>query len=276
MPTYEKVNGQWREIWSAHVKVDGFWRDIDLRPHINGDWTPTHRHTIVSDDVKAVRIIYSRNDEIKHPLFPNMKTNLNMPITTVVSGTDGKAYSMYPKGIILNYERFGYEEGKLLFEGRLYLELMNGCFIDVAGTTDTWFNNKDERRKGPTSEIKEVWTTNRIKEMDIRMKYYTLYEAFRYNMYGWNSFFSNQHFLPENPRIEDASDRKKFNPDKPIILNPKKDRPSDFVPYTLIGICRALKPYETMTGAYGIIDHTIEEITVNGVKKPFSVEIYNE
>jgi hypothetical protein len=276
MATYEKVDGVWREVWSAHVKVNGEWRDIDIRPRVQGDWKMAHRHVLMSSDIKAIRMVYSRNDTIKHPLFPNMKTNLNMPVTATVSGTDAGVYSMYPKGIILNYEKFGSEEGKMLFEGHLYLELMNGTFIDVAGTKDTKKNNDDSRRKGPTNEIKEVWSTNRIKDMSIQMKYYTLYETYRYNMYGWNSFFSTKDFLPENPLIEDASDRKKYNPGKPLILIPNKSHADDFVPYALIGVCRVLKPYETMIGAYGILDHTIEEVTVNGVKKPFSVEIYNQ
>jgi len=63
---------------------------------------------------------------------------------------------------------------------------------------------------------------------------------------------------------------------KQLILIPHKRRSNDFVPYARIGICRALKPYETMMGSYGIIDHTIEAITVNGVQKPFSIEVYDK
>lgn len=276
MATYEKVNGVWREVWSAHVKVNGEWRDIDIRPRVNGFWRLSHRHTLTSDDIKALRFIYSPNTKIRHDTFFELDPNPKMPVTMTVSGINAGKYSLYPKGVILNYERFGYEEGIRVYDGHLYIELENGCFIDVGRSKNTGRNNDDERYPGPTREIKEVWATNRIKDMDIRMKYYTLYETFRYNMYGWNSFFSTYNFLPENPRIEDSSDRKKYNPEKQLILIPHKRRSNDFVPYARIGICRALKPYETMMGSYGIIDHTIEAITVNGVQKPFSIEVYDK
>ena len=273
MPSYEKINGKWRELWSAHVKVDGIWRDIDMSGKVNGAWKLSHKHVIEESDIVGFRLIYRVNPDKTHPDFPNLKTNINMPVDFSLSGSN-IGLNDSTKGVVFHYERFGDEEGILMYEGSLYAVLTNGCLVDVGLSKNTKVNNDDLRLPGPCPLIPEVWATSRMKSIDIQLKGYTLFESFRYHMYGWNSLFDTNQFITQDSYTIDEIRRDIKYIEPPRIMMPIEKRLTSFDTVASIGIARNLHTVDTMIGAYGTLDHTIEFIKVNGIVKPFIIEIY--
>lgn len=273
MPAYEKVDGKWRGVWSVHVKVDGVWRDTDMSGKVDELWRSSHKHIIEEPDIVGFRLVYRVNPTKTHPDFPNLKTNLNMPIDFSVSGED-PGMNISTKGVLFHYERFGDEEGILMYEGSLYAVLTNGCLVDVGLSKNTKINNDDERLPGPCADIPEVWATSRMKSIDIQLKGYTLYESFRYHIYGWNSLFDDNQFINKDPYNADEIHRDINYIIPSRIMMPIEKRINSFNPIASIGIARNLNTTDTMIGAYGTLDHTVEHIKVNGIIKPFNIEIH--
>ena len=272
MAIYEKVNGQWREVWSTHVKVDGIWRPTDLLPRVQGSWKTAHNHTLSPDDIKAFHIIYAKCDAV-HDQFPNAYANNRMPVTASVSGRNPNAMDSTTKGMLIHYERFGYEEGKVVYEGKLIAELKNGVLVDVAYPMNYSSDSFDQRIIKPYPGIDEIWVTDRIRHLNINILFFRTYETFRYNMYGWNRVFNSIDFLPPNPEIKDRSVRKvELLGDAQVVL-PLDKREKNAQPVCLIGICRMLQPVETMMGSYGVVEQTFKQVSVNGIPKPFSIRI---
>jgi hypothetical protein len=271
MPVY--VDGSWRDIWGAYVKVDGVWRNVDVSAKADNDWKSSHINNISESDIVAFRMIYKLNPNKEHPLFPNLKTNLNMPVEFSLTGENiGMNYST--KGVLYHYERFGDEEGIMMYEGALYAVLKNGCIAKVSSCTNTKINNDDIRIPGPIPSIPEVWITSRLQSLDIRMEGYILFESFRYHLFGWNSLFDTEQFLLPEPYTKD----KVYQDIKLIserILLPVENRLNTYDSIASIGITRSLTDIDNMIGAYGTLDHTINSIKVNGISKPFVIEIYN-
>lgn len=273
MPAYEKINGVWKEVWGTYVKVDGVWRDVDMSTKVDGVWRTTHVNDIKESDINEFHLIYKLNPNKEYPDYPNLKTNLNMPVTFALTG-DNFGMNDSTKGVIYHYERFGNEQGILMYEAHLYAVLQNGCIIDVSSSKNTKVNNDDQRIPGPTIDIPEVWITSRMKSLSIQLEGYTFYEAFRYHMHGWNSLFdNNQHLLPD-PYTSDIPYRDTNLIDGRILF-PVENRLSSYDNVASIGIARTLTDQENMIGAYGTMDHTIKSIKVNGVSKPFIIDISN-
>lgn len=273
MPAYEKIDGVWREVWSSHVKVDGVWRDIEMSSKVNDEWKTSHIHEIRESDIVGFRMIYKLNPNKQHPLFPDLKTNLNLPVTFALTGDDLEMNGS-TKGVLYHYERFGEEEGILMYEASLYAILNNGCLVDVCLSKNTSVNNDDGRIPSSIPNITEVWATNRMKLLTIQLEGYVLFESYRYHLYGWNSVFDTAQFLLQEPYAIDAPYRDIKIFDSMSIL-PIENRLGTFDTIASIGVARNLKTVDTMYGAYGTIDHTIKSIKVNGVIKPFIIEIYN-
>lgn len=274
MPTYEKIDGVWREVWSAHVNINGVWRDVNMFSKVD-DWKETHRHIIEERDIVGFRLVYKVNPNRVYPQFPELKTNLKIPVEFGLSG-DLNGMNTEIKGAVFHYERFGYEEGIYMYEGSLYAVLKNGCLVDVSLTKDTEVNNDDERILTDIPPgVKQVWATNKTRYLNIEMQAHLSYEMSRYHMYGWNSFFDTEDFIYEGENIEDTNaDKKDLTVIESRIILPTKNRLKSFSPVASIGVARNLKIEKTMMGGYGILDQTINFIKVNDVLKPFVIEIY--
>ena len=152
MPAYEKVDGKWRGVWSVHVKVDGVWRDTDMSGKVDKLWRSSHKHIIEESDIVGFRLVYRVNPNKTHPDFPNLKTNLNMPIEFSVSG-EYPGMNISTKGVLFHYERFGDEEGILMYEGSLYAVLTNGCLVDVGLSKNTMMNRYQGGAKSGESSL---------------------------------------------------------------------------------------------------------------------------
>lgn len=275
MPIYERIDGVWREVWSAHVKIDGNWRDVDISGKVNNNWKNSHKHIIDERDIIGFRLVYKVNPNRIYPKFPELKTNLKIPVDFGLSGNIS-GMNTEIKGVVFHYERFGYEEGIYMYEGSLYAVLENGCLVDVSLTKDTKINNDDERiLTNIPPGVKQVWATNKTKNLLIEIQAHLTYEMSRYYMYGWNSFFDTEDFLYDLPNINDNNvDKKDLKVIESRIILPTTTRLNSFSPVSSIGVARNLKIEETMMGGYGILDQTINFIKVNGVIKPFVIEIY--
>lgn len=268
-----RVDGVWKEVWGTYVKADGVWRNADMSTKVNDEWKISHTNDIQESDIVEFRLIYKLNPDKKHPLFPNLKTNLNMPIEFSLTG-DNIGMNDSTKGVVYHYERFGDEEGILMYEGALYAVLKNGCIVKASSCTNTKVNNDDERIPGPIPSIPEVWITSRMQSLNIQIEGYVLFESFRYHLYGWNSLFDTTQFLLQDPYTKDEPYQDIKHIDSRIIL-PVENRLNTFDTIASIGVARNLKTVDTMYGAYGTLDHTIKSIKVNGIPKPFMIEISN-
>jgi hypothetical protein len=194
-----------------------------------------------------------------------------MPIEFSLTG-DTSGINTSTKGVLFHYERFGDEEGILMYEGRLYAVLKNGCLVDVPSSKNTKVNNDDERVIGATPDTPEAWITNKMRLLTVKLQGRMVYESFRYHMYGWNSLFDTTDFLLQDPYTVDEPyrDIKRI---EPRLILPIETQLSTFSNVASIGVARSLTTVENMIGAYGILDHTIDSITVDGVTKPFIIEI---
>lgn len=271
MPAYEKIDGVWREVWGAYVMVDGVWRSVDLSTKVDGEWKTVHIDEIKESDINEFHLVYKLNPDKRHPDFPSLKHNPNLPVTFSVTG-ENIGMNTSTKGVVYHYERFGEDEGILAYDAHLYAVLKNGCVVDVPSSRDTKVNNDDQRLPGPIPSIREVWITSRMKELSIQLEGYVLYEGFRYHMHGWNSLFDKNQFLLPDPYTSEETYRE-VKPIDPRILFPVEDRLSSYDTIGSIGIARPLTNQENMIGAYGTLDHTIDSIKVNGIIKPFSIII---
>ena len=274
MGMYQKdIFGKWREVWSAHVNVDGVWKDVDVNTFDKeyDYWKGAHTNFIDPADIQSFLLIYTINDHLKYHRYQKLVTNKKLPIIFDVTG-ESKDLDFSEKGVVYRYERFGYDEGKLLFEGHLYALLSNGVYVDI-GFSYLNSSSKDIRMAVKYDEMKEVWITSRLKDTVIDIDGYESFEGFKYEQFGWNSLFTKDQLVFGKTYNEEDSLRKQRLL-KHRICYPDKKRDKLYYPCALIGIARELKDEYTMHGAFGNLNHTINSISVNGINKPFQIKIY--
>ena len=274
MGMYQKdIFGKWREVWSAHVNINGEWKDVDVNT-FNKEydyWKGVHTNFIDPMDIQSFLLVYTINDHLKYHRYQKLVTNKNLPIIFDLTG-ESKDLDFSEKGVVYRYERFGYDEGKLLFEGHLYALLTNGVYIDV-GFSYLNSTSKDIRMAVKYDEMKEVWITSRLKDTVISIDGYESFEGFKFEQFGWNSLFTKDQLVFGKTYTEEDSLRKQRE-FKQRICYPDKKRDQSYYPCALIGIARELKDEHTMHGAFGNLNHTITSISVNGINKPFQIKIY--
>lgn len=274
MPIENKINGVYRNVWAPYVNINGVWRQVDAWGCVNGVWRQTFDHTIYESDIVGFRVIYKLMNRAIHPKHPDLKMNNNLPVTVALTGNNISVMDGSPKGIVFEYFQEDYtQEGITVYKGDLYAILSNDQLINVGMTKSTAVD--DGRIPSDIPGIDESWSTDKLANLSITIDGYIVYESNGYHMDGWNSFFSKKHFLDESV-YPDKEPHKNSLQVNAYVITPIEERDVDFDPSSYIGIARNMtSPVGNMIGSYGVLDHTISTIKVNGVSKPFIVELYN-
>jgi hypothetical protein len=274
MAILNKINGVWREVWSSHVKIDGQWRDADVYTKIDGVWRNTYKQYLEEEDIIGFRLIYKLNINATYPLFPHLKTNTNLPVKFDIAGID-KNMNFNAKNFTYIYSNKGNAEGLLKYEGTLYAILISGAIVNISGVVNADPNILLDQ-KGYDYYLGDSWLSSKTSFLFIQIIGYTLYEANGYNLTGWNSIFDTREFLPPEQTLHPDNLEIGYDPvtnDRRVIIPVSKRLPT-YNSIASIGIARDLKdPDHHMIGAHGSINHSIHGFMVNGVKKPFTVEI---
>lgn len=273
MAIYNKINGVWRELWTSHVKIDGVWRESNVLTMVNGVWRENHTHLLEEKDIIGFRIVYKKSETKKHPDFPHLSYNHKIPVNVRLGGDSIGSMDLHLKSIIFEYFRENpEEEGILMYEGHLYAVLNNNIIVDIGNSQN---NSNDERRNPEIPGISEIWYTDRLNPLSIQIQGYELYESNGYYMNGWNSLFEKDNFLDPTD-YPDKEYHKNIHRLNSYNILPLDKRIDDFRAIANIGIARDMtSEVHNMIGSYGVLDQTIEIIWVNGVKKPFTMEIYD-
>lgn len=273
MSNYVNVNGVWREAWSVSINVNGVWRDSDSLVNINGVMRESFTHEIEEEDIVGFRMVYKRNQTKKHPEFPHLKFNPNLPVITSLTGETPGFMDLNEKGFVFQYERDHVdEEGICVYDGTLYAVLINDALINVCETKDT--SGQDDRIPIDIPSISEAWSTNRVQELKIQLQGMLMFDSHGYYMSGWNNLFGKDQFIDTSDYT--IKDNKNY-----IYLNsynilPISNRNERFNTLSSIGIARDMHTVDVnMVGSYGVLDHTISWISVNDIKKPFVIEVYD-
>lgn len=248
MPSYVNVNGVLRES-NTPVNVNGVLREPSAYVNINGVLRETSSTKVSEDKIVSFDLVYKANKDMKHPDFPRLTYNPNIPAKLMKTGEELDEANINPKGVEFEYDRINpNEEGILMYEMHMYAILDNGTPIDVCCLKD-------------------------LNDLKIQIQATILYEANGFYIAGWNSLFNTDQFISTNPNPDEEMKYKNIN-SYPIL--PIEDRVEDYAPISQIGIARDMhNDGDNMVGSYGLLDQTIHWITVNGIKKPFIVEIYD-
>ena len=267
------INGVFREPTSTYVNVNGIWRNVDQYVNVNGVWRQTYKHTIEESDIIGFRIIYTRITKVKHPDHPDLKVNFNLPVKMDLSGETAGKMDLNEKGVVFQYDRTDYDqEGIFVYRGDIYAELLDGKLVNVGLTLPEVI--PDDRILGSYPFL-DTWNYDRINNLSIDIDGHILYESNGYHMSGWNSLFCKQQFTDPTDYPDEMDYKKQYCVNSYNIL-PIESRNSDFDPCAYIGIARDMHSDKgNMVGSYGVIDHTIRNIRINGIQKPFIIEIYN-
>lgn len=269
MPSLVNINGVWRES-TPLVNINGVWRDSNSVVNINGVWreASAQERTITADDIKSFEFAYFPNKTIKHPDFPWLKYNEKVPGSIDLTGDISGEINFNEKGVEFQYDRNDVvheviienkEEGIKMYESHIYAILQDDTPIDICCI------DKDQEHSS--------LGINKITDLKINIQATLIYEANGYYMAGWNNICSKDQFtITTDPPRSPGKSFKYLNNYK---LLPVKDRDEKFQSLMQIGIARDLtNDGDNMVGSYGILDHTIHWISVNGEKKPFVVKIF--
>ena len=273
MPINQNVRGVFRDTWSVHTNVNGVWRDIDQYVNVNGVYRQLYKHSIEESDIIGFRMVYKRLDSITHPDHPDLLVNHNLPVKMDLTGDTAGNMDTNQKGVVFQYDRTEYEkEGICVYKGDLYAVLTNNEIVNIGLTVSSVI--PDTRIPGIPA-VGDAWSTNKLEHLNIEIDAYILYESNGYHMSGWNSLFGKTQFTDPTD-FPDTLDYKKIYQLNSYNILPIDSRDELFDSSAYIGIARDMHSDEAnMVGSYGVIDHTICEIRVNGIVKPFVFEIYD-
>ena len=246
------INNIWREVDNPQTCINGIWRDTEQWMNINGIWRrDTPKKTFKAEDIMSFRMIYLLNKQIHHPMYPELE--FNEDLENILQIHYDKEENLNTKTLLFEYSKDKYEvEGNFLFIGRLYAILSDGSSISI-------------------SDINDNPMSCEFDNIAINISGYTVYESYGPYVTGWNRMFKKNDNLPQY-EINSERNVSKFSS---MILLPSYRRDSDFYPVAAIGIARNMSdPNHNMVGSYGLLEHTIESITVNGKHLPFKIEVY--
>ena len=273
------INGVWRNLSTPFVNINGVWRESDVMINAGGVWREQHPRELDESDILGFRLVYKLVEDAYHPEHPMLRTNRGIPSEIRLTGEHVGYMDTTNKGIIFRYLREGYKddpaylgwkyEGLLKYEAHLYAVLIDESVVDIISST-----TPATERILPHGSIPH-YITNKFSKLDITMEAWVVYESYGYYMNGWNSLFNKDQLLDPTryPNKELHKNMKHLNS---YIILPVEKRDKAFDSVASIGIARDMTSEDTnMVGSYGTLTHTIFDINVNGVSKPFVVELYH-
>jgi hypothetical protein len=259
--TLQKINGVWRNTFSTMVTVDGVCRESDALQRVDGVWRQVHEHAPIDvDTLIGFHVVYTYDPTMKSEQFPFLKSTKNLPVTMNLTGDNAGSMDTTTKGVVYHYEReMPYNEGVCVYRGTLYAEFPGDLLIPI----------------NPYRFGMEPWSTFQFADLQIQVDGYEGYESDGYYTSGWNSIFHKEQFLDPS-KFPDKESHKNRNVLNTYDILPVESRDDDFSPEILIGISRNITTTDdNMAGSFGTLDHTYKAIYVNGVAKPFVVEIFH-
>lgn len=265
MPSIVNINGVLRESETL-VNINGVLRQSSNLVNINGILRNSSTNKKISEeDIISFKIVYFPNKNIIHPDFPNLRYNSQIPAKLLLTGDKNSIgkINFEEKGVEFEYDRIYPEiEGIMMYEAHLYAILDDETPIDVCS-----FN---------TLEEDQVFNTG-IKignDLKIEIQATLVYEANGLYMSGWNSLFNKNQFINSGYNSNDTGKNFYYLNSYPIL--PILNRENTFQPIAQIGIARDIhNDGNNMVGSYGLLDHTIHWISVNDIRKPFVIEVYD-
>lgn len=267
MAIFTRCNGSYRTINSSLVKVNGVFRESNNQyVKVNGIFREvSSSKPLTEEDIIGFKFIYRLNKNKIHPDFPNLKFNKKVPYNIYVTGENWKEMNDTDKSVLFEFNRNEYkEEGIVCYDGQLFAIDKNNKMYNV--TSISHIPDYYEERN----------QYNLFKNITIKINAKYRWELFGYHLYGWNNFFTGNKFefhnklsdLPITPGGRFSKDMKDF-----VILQPEF-RDKNYSNLATIGIARdSSTAKKNMVGSKGILDHTINDVIVNGIKKPFMIEI---
>ena len=246
------VNGVFREPPEVASLINGVWRKHKkIFTNINGVFRNIYQKEEKPFVCKGFILRYKLNKFRKHPDFPNLKYNKNIPVNFQLTEDTRLNNDITPKSVIFEYNNQNYpQEGTVMYEGHLYIITLANEEIDVG----------------------EIPVDSRLHDQNITVSYETIDENYGYEVHGWNSIFSTNQFLHSSG--------------KPDVINQHHDRINDRILHPIwkhgsdsnatcdIGIVRDMThPDKNMIGTRGHLTHTIYDIKFNNESKPFIIEI---
>jgi hypothetical protein len=245
MPSLVNINGIIREQ-KSYTNINGILRESNSYVNVNGILRESSKRVVKEEDIKYFCFSYLPNRTIKHLDFPNLSYNPNIPALLSTTGENNDTWNYNFKGVEFEYDRRDVtEEGILMYECHLYAVLQDDYPIDVCCISD-------------------------LNDLKIELQATLIYESNGYYIAGWNSMFSTKQFLDNKAKTEDRD----FQYVNTYKILPADDREETYYPVAQIGIARDMYTKGVnMVGSYGLLDHTVHWITVNGINKPFKFEV---
>lgn len=275
MGIFAKVNGEQKEAWSQHVKVNGEWHRCKQFTKVNGLWKEVYTPEISPDRIVGFKFVYERcKSDYTDEKYPNLKVNYNLPVSINLTGYTKGTMDTNEKGIALEYRRYLPElEGIIFWEANLYAILDNGVYLNIDKTLDT---EEDIRLTKEANDCEyESWCTNKIKDFSIKIQAKLSHESVGYYTSGWNRLFQNIDCI--DPTIYATHELKTINHNLDAYnLLPLKNRNDMWNETAKIGIARDMtSKWYNMVGSEGLLDQTIQKVWLNDAEKPFVIEIFN-
>jgi hypothetical protein len=278
MSMFNKIDDKYRLTSSVSVKIDYQWRDANIYTKINNEWKLIHKNKIAASDILGFKLIYRVNKNKTWDTIPRLKYNPKIPASLSISNSINMDF--LEKGIVYQYryEVDNYEEGILYYEANLYAVTYHGLLVNMSSDDTT-----------PIEEgILSVHDTDRMDNMTLDITGHMFYNSNGFQINAWNSFFDINQFTdiidigsegfdtrPEDNGVykEDETNHQQF---VNRIIFPIKKRSSTYSPFASVGIARnTMTAGYNMLASYGTLDHTITFMKLNGITKPFMIEIDN-
>lgn len=275
------INGVQRRVINAYANINGVWRSSSTYVNIDGVYREIDDFSITENKIIGVKIAYISNHNPKYNDLPHLKYNPKIPASLSATGTS-KSMDKTPKGVTFQYtnklepdQLYDEEdqEGILLYQAHLYALLVNGLVVDITSTKDVigW------ESRHPITAIPgtaESWSINKMNNLHIQVYTKLGYVVNGVNTEGWNRILTETNYIgtldPYNQFDEFV-----LPPDFIDVL-PIEKRSEDFYELAEIGIARDLHTRDrNMVGSHGYFTHQWVKVTINGVDKPFSVDIYD-
>lgn len=263
MPAWSMINGVWRKMRSNATLINGVWRNNNNFMTVNSVVRSIHNHEISEDEILGFKVIYKLSHTMTHPNYPNLSFNNDIPATLSLTGSNIGVMDTSKKGVLYQYSnKYPDIEGIKMYEGTLYAILLDESYINIGKKVDE-------------SDSDEEWSGSRFSNTVIEIDGRILFEDNGYFIDGWNSLFTKINYLDKS-----YFPNKDYNSYIKPLLNhkiyPIGARDNDFGSIAKIGIARDMSTSKkNMVGSYGLLDHTISSIKVNGIIKPFVIEIYD-
>jgi len=312
MDIWNHIDYVWRKVHTPSVKIDDVWRNTQVYTKIDDVWRSSHRGEVQTNDIMAFRLSYQFDDDASYTLHDHLKITSDIPVDFGLTG-DHIGFNLRHKGVAYHYYRGeiaqggnAFNEGIRKYKGTLWAIMASGeevnvsqsipddrfrnAFIQLSGYTFldhyrylTGWNSLFDRRNhwefwdvpeqrqlirwDPSSLTGPRDVPYNVGNVVLDLNLLGIREsAWERGGNGLRHYFSNHVHNPGY--IVNGINSRHIN------ILPVFGREDTYDEYARIGIARNISEAEmNMLRANGLMDHTIWQITMNGIPRPFTIEI---